>query len=117
MKTVRRCVLIREKEFLGKLSREAQGLYTWIDWQPLTRSQLEKENMWAQLQGENPPWHVEFTWSRAYLRYVPFTLYNSRYREWRTFLDPNDQDQLWMTPTNGNGKPQRLGIATLEFER
>jgi hypothetical protein len=116
MKTVRRHVLIREKEFLGKLSREAQGLYTWIDWQPLTKSQLEKQNMWAQLQGQNPPWNVEFTWSRVRLHHVPFTLYNSRYREWRTFLDPNDQEQLWMTPTNGNGKPQRLGIATLELE-
>lgn len=117
MKTVRRRVLIREKEFRTKLSKEARGLYTRVDWQPLTRSELEKHNMWAQLQGKAPPWHVEFTWHRAYLHRVPVTFYNDRYHEWRTFLDPDNQDQLWMTPTNGNGKPQRLGIATLELDR
>lgn len=112
-KIVRRRVLIREKEWLTKLNREAQRLYTWTEWQPLLKSDIEKQNMWAELQGEHPPWNVEFTWSRAYLRHCNLTLYNERYRRWRIFVDA--EDQLWMTPDNSNGRPQRLGIATLEY--
>lgn len=113
MKTVRRRVLIREKEWLGRLSRDAQGLYTSMDWQPLRKSELEKQNMWAELQGQKVPWKIEFTWSRAYLHHCELSLYNERYRHWTIFVDL--EDQLWMRPDNPNGKSQRLGIATLEY--
>jgi len=114
MKTVRRRVLIREKDWLTKMRPDAQRLYSRVEWTPLNRADIEKENAWAVLSGEQSPWAVEFSWHQAFIRHSDAVLYNPRYNEWRVWCD--HQGQLWIRPSNSNGKSQPLGIATLEFD-
>lgn len=109
---IKRRVLIREKDWLTRLKRDAKDLYTRAEWVPLTKTDIEKENAWATLQGTHTPWHVDFSWHRAVIHRLSVPMYNDRYHQWRIWCDLDNQ--LWIRPSNANGVSSRLGIATLE---
>ena len=115
MKTVRRQVLIREKDYKEKLGPEAKNLYDRCTWEPLSRKLMDQENMWAGLKGEPPKWSLTTGWLFNFRSFrTSMTLYNERYNQWR--VEAHD-DEMWITPSNHNGKPSRLGIATLEKDK
>jgi hypothetical protein len=114
MKVLKRQVIIREKEFVEKLQPQSHGLYDRVGWKPFSRQAMEQDNMWANLQGRTPPWDLTRAWNYSYYeRFVTkgIPLYNDRYHQWRLWIEG---DEYWIQPTNHNGKPSRLGIATVE---
>lgn len=114
MKTIRRQVLIREKDYMEKLKPQAlsYNLYDRAEWVPLSRKTMEQENMWAQLSNQNPVWDLDRGWTYDYKTSTTnLPLYNPRYNQWKVWAEG---DEMWIEPDNHNGKPSRLGISTLE---
>ena len=113
MRTLRRRVLIREKDFNEKLRTRAIGhdMYHRANWEPLTYLGLEQENVLNILK--HPETALNYANPELYLHYNKEFLYNERYLQWhitRHFIT----DEVLITPKNANGVTSSLGWAVLE---
>lgn len=111
-KILRRRVLIRESDFEKKLRPRALGyeFYDRAEWNPLTRHEMEKENIVATLKGKHPPWLLEDSAQNIFY-HVRGHFYNPRYSEWRF----NElMGYIWCSTGRSNSVASRMGWAVLE---
>lgn len=112
-KLIRRRVLIREYDYEKKLKPQAKWLYSNISFEPINRTILEQEYMWATLQNKNPP---KTTSIPALLSWVNSsgigTVYSLRYSNYDYAWDSNGDAVIWYAV---NKPRSRLGWATLEY--
>ena len=73
---------------------------------------MDQDNIVSVLKGEQPKWSLTTGWTFNFHSFrASMVLYNEKYHQWRV---TTHEDEMWITPSNHNGKPSRLGIATLE---
>ena len=112
MKTLRRRVIIRERDFDQKLAPVARKLYDRVTWHAITMRDLEQENILAILRepDKQPPWDLSNPLQQMFWRQNKW-LYNPNYTNW-VFQDL--MGFVWIDPGRSNSRPSRMGWATVE---
>ena len=90
MKTVKRTIIIRERDLLDLMYKTIRkGLFDRIDVEPLTYQEIQNEILLDTLKGDAPRvgWHTRLPDVYETLMYKEGNLYNKKYLEWFLTMD------------------------------
>ena len=111
IRTLKRRCLIREYDF-NRVRQEAVPLiYDTAEFVPLSREQMEKEKIWAELQGRSQPWLYLGRNVKEILYGMKDWLYDERYQFWKKYWD---DDQYLIIQARSNTPASRLGWGVFE---
>lgn len=112
MKTLRRQVLISERDYLRMRGR-ARRLYDRVEFAPVTCTEIQHEYLLNILSSTNPQSASsppDLKYPAQYLNSIRDRLYDVKYVQWHSYQD-ND---LIYVKSRGNARPSYLGWARFE---
>lgn len=115
MKTLRRQVLISERDYL-RMRGQARRLYDRVEFTPVSAKEIEHEYLLNILSSTNPqsvssPLDLKYPALHRYLCTIKTKLYNVQYSSWLVWR--GGDDRVWLR-SRGNARASCLGWAQFE---